>query len=146
MPALPFCHVSLKASRPPPAGYPIHPKSLGDHLRKRRIDLKLLQSDVAKQVGVDTTSVWNWESNRSRPSLQSWPRIVEFLGYEPEANSATSISARLLVFRRAHGLSQTRLAKRLGIDPGTLGRWERGTSHPSARWLTRVSRLLVPRL
>ena len=45
--------------------------------------LKLLQRDVAEQLGVDKTSVHNWEANHTKPDLQYMPAIVRFLRYNP---------------------------------------------------------------
>ena len=82
-PALPFCHVSLTASRPPPPAYPKELSTLGDHLRKKRFELGLLQREVAQRLGVDTASVTNWENGHTSPRLHLIPRIIEFLGYSP---------------------------------------------------------------
>jgi len=32
---------------------------MGKHIRKRRIDLGLMQKDVAKIIGVSECSIWN---------------------------------------------------------------------------------------
>jgi DNA-binding XRE family transcriptional regulator len=42
----------------------------GDHIRPRRLTLKLEQKEVARQIGVDKTSVFNWEANTSQPDLR----------------------------------------------------------------------------
>jgi len=55
---LPFCHLTLKAKKPLPLGYPQILKTLGDHLRKRRLDLNLLQKEVAEIIGVDETTIY----------------------------------------------------------------------------------------
>jgi Helix-turn-helix len=44
--------------------------TLGDHLLRRRLTLKLLQRQVAEQLGVDKTSIYNWETNRTKPGLE----------------------------------------------------------------------------
>lgn len=88
-------------------------------MRKRRLDLGLLQKDVAAQLRADEGSVWNWEANRTVPALRFLPRIVEFLGYVPFPLNG-SLPERLKVYRQALGLSQRRLAETLGVDPGTL--------------------------
>jgi transcriptional regulator with XRE-family HTH domain len=56
---------------------------LGDHLRKRRLDLGLLQAEVADRLGVTESSVTNWELSRTEPELRFLPGIVRFLGYTP---------------------------------------------------------------
>ena len=52
---------SLHVSRPVklPHGYPVELRSIGDHIRKRRLDLGLLQIEVAVQIGVTESTVWN---------------------------------------------------------------------------------------
>jgi DNA-binding XRE family transcriptional regulator len=81
--ALPCCHITLKAQKPLQCAYPQTLKTLGDHLRKRRLDLKLLQKVVAQKIGVGETSIYNWENNLTKPALRFIPKIVEFLGYVP---------------------------------------------------------------
>ena len=57
--------------------------TVGDHLRRRRLTLKLFQKQVAEQLGVDKTSVYNWETNRTKPDVEYMPSIIRFLGYNP---------------------------------------------------------------
>jgi DNA-binding XRE family transcriptional regulator len=54
--------------------------TLGDHLRRRRLELGLYQKDVAAQIGVTTSSIWNWENNWSSITLRCLPNVIEFLG------------------------------------------------------------------
>ena len=54
---MPLCHFELRALRPKPERYPKEISTLGDHIRNRRLDLDLLKSDVAEQIGVDTTTI-----------------------------------------------------------------------------------------
>ena len=67
--ALPFCKIELKAARP--LSVPDYPKTLntlGDHIRKKRLDLELLQKDVANIIGINESTIWNWENNYATPS------------------------------------------------------------------------------
>ena len=130
IPALPFCHVSLTASRPLSTGYPQELKTLGDHLRKRRLDLGLPQSNVARLLGVDPESVSNWERGYCSPRLQFIPRVIEFLGYVPLPPLRGALGENIVTLRRLLGLRQETLAHRLGVDPSTLAKWERGESRP----------------
>jgi DNA-binding XRE family transcriptional regulator len=61
-------------------GYPEFPITVGEHIRKKRMDLGLLQREVAEIIGVTESSVWNWEHG-TEPELQYNPRIIKFLGY-----------------------------------------------------------------
>jgi transcriptional regulator with XRE-family HTH domain len=53
------------------------------HLRKRRLDLHLRQRDVAALLGVDPLTVTNWELGHTKPLATLRPAIVTFLGYDP---------------------------------------------------------------
>lgn len=129
---LPFCHLTLKAPKPLPSNYPLQTKSLGDHIKKRRLDLKILQKEVAINVGVDETTIWFWENNRAEPSISYIPKIIEFLGYIPFETTFNSLGEKIIAFRRIHGLTQKKLASLIGIDSTTIGSWERGDSQVRA--------------
>jgi DNA-binding XRE family transcriptional regulator len=80
---LPFCHAEIRAFRPKPTHYPREIKTVGDHIRTRRLGLKLLQTHVAEQIGVDKATITNWERNASHPAIRLMPAIIQFLGYDP---------------------------------------------------------------
>jgi len=105
MAALPFCHLRLRAEKPKPVAYPREPKTLGDHLRKRRLDLGLLQKEAAAKLGVDVKTVTNWERQRTQPKIRFLPPIFRFLGGDPRP-LPMSFSERLRAARTALGLSQ----------------------------------------
>ncbi|MBI3783979.1 MAG: helix-turn-helix domain-containing protein, partial [Deltaproteobacteria bacterium] len=81
--ALPFCHVRLTAPKPKNPAYPVEVRTLGDHLRKRRLDLGLLQREVAEHLGVDSDSICHWETGYGEPKVHLVPRIIDFVGYIP---------------------------------------------------------------
>jgi DNA-binding XRE family transcriptional regulator len=61
-PALPLFGLVIRSPKPLDRAYPTELRSIGDHVRKRRLDLGLLQRDVALRIGVDKTTVFNWEA------------------------------------------------------------------------------------
>ena len=83
------------------------------------------RKDVAGQIGVDKTSVFNWEANNSRPDLRLMPAVIRFLGYNPlpEANTVAELLVR---HRAALGMTQKDAASQIGVDPGTLAVGARG--------------------
>ena len=92
-------------------------------------------------LGVTESTAWNWESNTSTPGLQYIPVIIRFLGYDP-LSEPDGLGDRLIWNRTRLGLSQKQAAKQLGIDPGTLVRWESGENEPTGPLLDRVERFL----
>jgi site-specific DNA recombinase len=120
---------------------PVAPQTVGDHIRKRRLGLKMLQKDVAEQLGVDKTSVFNWEANTANPEVRYMPAIIRFLGYNPLPD-ADGWGERLVRHRTTLGMTQKDAAARLGVDQGTLARWERDARKPEGAFLDRVKRFL----
>jgi transcriptional regulator with XRE-family HTH domain len=119
----------------------VKPETVGDHVRMRRLSLKLLQKDVAQKLGVDTTTIHNWETSATQPGFAHLPAIVEFLGYNP-LPPAKNWAERLVRGRTVLGLSQNAFARKLDVDPSTLARWERGEREPNGVVATRAERVL----
>lgn len=74
-------------------------------------------------------------------AIRNMPKVIEFLGYDPRP-APLGMAARLRHQRETLGLSQVAAAERLGIDPATLRRWERGEKEPVGRFLMKVSEFL----
>lgn len=130
---MPFCYFQLSAKRPLNSAYPKKLVTLGDHIKKRRLDLGLFQKDVAVTIGVDTCTITNWEKGHSEPELRYIPRIIEFLRYGPPLPLPITLGERIKLYRFLKGISQEQLAREIGIDPTTLSRLERnrGRCQPS---------------
>jgi transcriptional regulator with XRE-family HTH domain len=111
--------LELKSAKP--TRYPNSLNTLGDHVKKRRLDLDLLGNDVAAQIGVHPTTMGNWEHNRTAPDLNLIPRIVEFLGYAPYS-IPEGFYNWLRTARRALGLSQKQLSelRKHGLEMGEM--------------------------
>ncbi|MEN5197014.1 helix-turn-helix domain-containing protein [Sphingobacterium faecium] len=125
-----------------PISYPERPLSIGDHIRKKRMDLKLLQKDVAKICDVTEGCITNWEKNRSSPQIQFFPCIIMFLGYLPFEFDETTLSGRLKACRCRNGLSQKQLAKIIGVDGATVCSWELEENYPHKGTLAKVDMIL----
>jgi DNA-binding transcriptional regulator YiaG len=76
-------------------------------------------------MGVDMFTVINWEKGRTAPPSRCMPALLKFLGYDPRP-TPTTIGGKLTAWRESDGLTVREAARRLGIDEGTLGRWEAG--------------------
>jgi transcriptional regulator with XRE-family HTH domain len=139
---LPFCHLRLTAKKPVNKGYPKELKTIGDHIRKRRLDLGLQQTQVALLICVDKTTIMNWELGHRSPAIWALPGIIKFLGYVPFA-IGESVPERLIGYRKIRGLSRKKLARILGVDEGTLRRWETGQRRPHGEYARRVRALLA---
>jgi transcriptional regulator with XRE-family HTH domain len=87
--------------------------------------LGLFQKEMAATIGVDTTTIHNWENNRTTPPVRFIPRIINLVGYEPSGLEPPTLSETIKRYRFLKGINQEELARKIGIDPGTLSRLER---------------------
>jgi DNA-binding XRE family transcriptional regulator len=116
--------------------YPVTTQSIGDQIKKKRYDAKFLQSEVASIFGVSEDTIRNWEKGKSFPQLNYFPKIIEFLGYNPfleTQNPSIQIELKdhLFRFRRMFGISGIELGKLLNVHSTTILSWEKGLSMPS---------------
>lgn len=92
-----------------------------------------LTAGGTEQIGVDTATITNWELGHTTPALWWMPHVIRFLGYDPQRQSET-IGQALKRHRPIQGIPQRELGSRLGVDPGTLGRWKRGERMPTGKY------------
>lgn len=138
MVSFPFDNFSLSALTPLIPAYPAKLVTVGDHLRKRRLDLGLWQKQVAERISVTTCTITSWELNRTEPEIGYDPAIIDFLGYVP-FEVGESFPERLKAYRMIRGLSQKQLALQFKVDESTLWKWENDMSTPSRKLRTQVN-------
>jgi transcriptional regulator with XRE-family HTH domain len=139
-----FCEIEISAPglKFRSGKYPASPRTLGEHIRKRRIDLQLLQKDVASLIGVSEDSITYWENGRSVPQIKYLPKIIEFLGHYPNALNLDTFADRIKTYRYLNGISQKRLGKILGVNSSTICSWENNEFVPDLVNLNRLNKLL----
>jgi DNA-binding XRE family transcriptional regulator len=86
-------------------------------------------------------TITGWEGNATVPEVRYIPAIIQFLGYNP-LPAANSLAERLATARRTFGLSQRKMAGKLGVDPATLMGWEAGRHQPTEKSLDLIGRIL----
>ncbi len=113
----------------------------GHGLRPLRSATGRSAAALASAAGVPVSSVYNWESGRSRipdrhlPVLASALRLDEsvlrdrLLG-SPYSRPGLRSHSPLRRLRRRRGLTQEAASRRVGVSRHTLGRWERGRRPP----------------
>ena len=119
-----ICHWVLKGQKSRNPAIPENPKTIGERIRKYRIENGLSQKEIAEQVGVRTDSVTNWELGRNEPQIQFMPKIIKLLGDSGEKESNQNEVIRK--FRESLGLSRRKFSLAIGIDDSTLAKIESG--------------------
>jgi DNA-binding XRE family transcriptional regulator len=103
--------------------YPKHPRSIGEHILKRRCELELFQKDVGRQIDVSARTIMNWEKSKAEPGIQYYPTILAFLGYDPFPEPGT-LGEKIIAWRRQNGVTRKDLARQLNIDEAALAKRE----------------------
>ncbi len=116
----------------PPEELVKEPVTLGDHLRRRRLELGLYQKDVAIQIGVTASTIWNWENGWSSIALGYMPKIINFLGYNPLPHPE-GLMEKLAWYRQIKGLTLEQLGAEMDRDPEQLADWLSGRHTPCRR-------------
>ena len=107
--------------------------------------MRLTKRQLSLRFHVDDTTIYLWEKNKVRPSLAQIPKIIEFLGSSPFEKEPVTLGDKVREYRRVRGISQKKLAGKLGFDPSTLAAWERGEHQPTDAYVEKVKSILVPR-
>ena len=167
--SLPFCErvVNVLRSHYLPLrnrGIPVprKPQTIGEHLRRRRLELGLLQAQSARRLGVSTVTLSLWEWDKVYPTWPQQPKIIAYLGYDPFTSPALgkgksnetrfvaflvpdqSLSFGQQITRRRLALKKTRkeCARELGVSVKTLWGWESDQHQPMKRLRKRIETLL----
>lgn len=123
---------------------PIVLQTLGDHIRKKRLENGLLQKEVAVQLTVTVESVTNWENNNYQPQLKHYPGILTFLGYNPFEVPILTFAQSIKQYRIAHGLNIARMGAICGVNGSTVLAWEKGQHVPLPHLYEKVLLILNP--
>lgn len=137
-----FVNLTLKCKRPINAAYPSSLNTLGDHLRKVRLDRGLSQPQVAKLLKVTPDTVTGWELNRHQPPARLAKGIIRFLGYLPFKDEEVSLGKKLHFARLLSGKTQEQVAIRIGCDESNLRQIELDKRKPGKKILLKIERFI----
>ena len=142
------------------SAYPQKINTLGDLLRRTRMDLDLEVKQLAKQLGVCEQAVINLEMNRSKSRPHILKSVVSFLkphlnGSIPEDDFWTlcfkndkfypkeqnTLGEKLRATRMQNFLSIKQLAKQLKVDPSSIHNWENEKHRPLEKSIQKLSKI-----
>lgn len=131
-----------KFRKPTPQNYLENPATIGEQIRKKRIDSGLTQAELAGILNVSTDCVTYWENNRSKPRIAYYPRIHHFLGFCTTKFDETSFRGRLRTCMWKNGISFKDMARLLKVDTSTVRAWEMGITMPSQKRIDAIEALV----
>ena len=138
---------------------PKNPTTIGGHLRRRRLQLKIFQSEAARRLKVSIVTLSKWECDKVYPTWQHHRRLIEYLGHDPFPScglrdpygneppfvailSRAALGPRLRNRRLELKLTLSDCARKLGVDVKTLRDWERGKRMPCRKHRAVIDKLL----
>jgi transcriptional regulator with XRE-family HTH domain len=141
---------------------PKEPTTIGGHLRRRRLQFKMHQSQAAQKLNVSTVTLSRWECDKVYPTWPHQRAVIAYLGYDPFTNPALGrpkgnetsgvafLSSDLStdigqqIKKRRIELKKTRkqMAEELGISIKTLWGLETKRHQPSALLRTQIVEVL----
>jgi transcriptional regulator with XRE-family HTH domain len=134
-----FFESHVKGQETAPKGYPKELAAIGDHIRKRRLDLKLTLEELAEKLQTRPGNIHNWEQHRRIPCVKHMPKIAGFLGYVPWDVYGKTLGEKIASHRKLLGLTQEQLAREIGVNPCTIISWEKGTRKPEKKRLKKLA-------
>ncbi len=138
-----FVNTRLRGKKPVNPAYPAELITLGDYLRKTRLDRGLSQLQVARLLKVTTDTVTGWELNRHEPPARLAKRIIHFLGYLPFQEETRSIGKKLYLARLISGKTQEQVAIQIGCDESNLRRIELNERNPRKKVLGKIQSFIA---
>ncbi len=108
--------------------YPKEIITVGDKFKQLRLDIKLTQIEVAKQLSVNKNFVTELENNKRKLTIFALHKACAFLGYIPKTLNfdESKLQGKLFAYRIKNGLTYSNLSKEIGLDKSTLSRFEKG--------------------
>lgn len=130
---------------------PKKPQTIGGHLRKRRLELGIHQSEAARKLGVSTVTLSRWECDKVYPSWDEQPRVAAFLKFNPftdpalggpkgnetqgvavlSSNTPANLGQMIIDYGIKMRKTRQQVAKELGVSPKTVWNWVTGRRQPS---------------
>jgi len=92
--------------------------------------MKMSQEAVALFMGINHKLLANWELRGAFPQFKYFPKIIEFLGYNPVPIDPGTISGKIMVCCMYMGLTRIQISHHLGIEVQELCNWEAGIKEP----------------
>jgi ribosome-binding protein aMBF1 (putative translation factor) len=132
--------------RPEPLKYPKNLKTIGDHIRKRRMDKGLSQSKLGQIFTVSKDCVTNWENGRNTPQIGFYPRIISFLGYYPFLGDKSTLGNAIFAYRCEKGISAKSLGTAIGIGGCTVLAIEQYRCIPQKDTLRKIGAIIQYKL
>ncbi|MBL4663931.1 MAG: hypothetical protein JKY22_10370 [Flavobacteriaceae bacterium] len=117
----------MSAEFPKPKDYPTTITNLGEAIKRKRIDLRLPKTELARAFGVNPNTIWQREDRGKKPNTSLMKKIIEWLGYVPPLGiDESTLGGQLVIYRAKHGYTQEDVSGMLRINNREVSKIESG--------------------
>ena len=67
---------------------PVTPRTIGEHVHKKRIEAGLTQGQLATMFGVWRATLGSWEAGHYEPTGKVRDKVVAWLGFDPDSEAS----------------------------------------------------------
>ena len=124
----PISPLHLTTPKPKHFRYPKEIITVGDEVRKARIDRGLTQHEVAEMIGVNRNAIYEMELNNRKLTIYALHKAYCFLGYIPTTLNIdeSTLAGKMFIHRIINGFSLKEVGEKVGLDKSTISRFEIG--------------------
>lgn len=121
----------------------------GERLKALRKDRNLTQSQLARMLHVQQSSVSAWENGSAKPDFENQRKLAEIYEITIDelfngtglSNGNSKFATQFKNLRKAKGLTQSEIASCLRLRPSIVSAWESGVSMPDGEKLIELSKI-----
>jgi transcriptional regulator with XRE-family HTH domain len=133
VPVFPFSRLVETIQKPLKINYIENPSCVGEEIKNKRLLLGLTQEETAERIGVARNAIIDWENTNTKPTIEFYPGIIEFLEYMPFYIDTSTVGGKVRDYRFRNGLSLEQLAQKIPIGSATIFRLENGKGLPNKK-------------
>ena len=106
--------------------------NLPERIRDRRLESCITQAELSERLDVAVSAIGSWERG-TIPAAPAQRKLASWLEEPPPqwaigSDGVQDLGRLIKDQRKAWGMTQSQLAKRLGVSTSVIGSWERGGS------------------
>ena len=92
---MPFSSLVKTVPLPDKRAIPDELQHIGDHIKKARLERRILIKDVITELDIDRETLRGWELGLWEPFVRHYPKIVKFLKYNPFNIETDTLGGRI---------------------------------------------------
>lgn len=105
-----------------------------NRLKELRQKNNLTLKELGKKIDIPNNSLSQYENGKRQPKIETWQKLADYFNVSTSylmGLNSNSFGNRIKELRIKHGLSQAKLAEKIGVKDNTICQYEKGKRHPN---------------